>query len=229
MAVETDFSWRRLSFLQKNKQFKSSGKEPRLFILRLKMMAFHKNLETLNLHIQVRFTIQVSKCKSICLSQIFKEWQEGSWFCFSAGSNGFLKSLTPLYRMTFFFFLPLWQWRGSFFLTDSQCQIPSTFIELLHLFGLTVTLLTSFSGYRLLLPSLWILRRTCSFYTNRQHCKLKGFFLDSTTSVMFLLFFAFWWLFLVLPTSKWDTSYFQNCLQVAGIHLTIKLISFPSP
>lgn len=106
MAVETDFSWRRLSFLQKNKQFKSSGKEPRLFILRLKMMAFHKNLETLNLHIQVGFTIQVSKCKSICLSQIFKKWQEGSWFCFSAGSNGFLKSLTPLYRMTFFFFCP---------------------------------------------------------------------------------------------------------------------------
>lgn len=64
-------------------------------------MAFHKNLEALNLHIQVRFTIQVSKCKSICLSQTFKEWQEGSWFCFSAGSNGFLKSLTPLNRMTF--------------------------------------------------------------------------------------------------------------------------------
>lgn len=100
MAAETDFYWRRLSFF-KNKLFKSSGREPRLFILRLKMMAFHKNLETLNLHIQVRFAIQVSKCESICLLEIFKEWQEGSWFCCSAGSSGFLKSLTPLYRMTF--------------------------------------------------------------------------------------------------------------------------------
>lgn len=103
--------------------------------------------------------------------------------------------------------LPLWRWRGSFFLTDSQCQILSTFIEFLHLFDLTISLLTLFSRYRLLLGSLWILRRTCSFYTNWQHCQLKGFLLGSTTSMMFLSSFAFWWLFLVLPSSKWDTCY----------------------
>lgn len=168
-------------------------------------MAFHKNLETLNLHIQVRFTVQVSKCESICLLQIFKEWQECSWFSCSAGSSGLFWSLTPLYRTTY-------PWRVC--CPCDSGKAPSSWLTAsvkhwalllnFYTFLVLLSLLTSCSGYRLLLGSLWILRRACSFYTNWQQCQLKGFVLDSTTS-MFLLFFEFWWLFLILPSSKWDT------------------------
>lgn len=205
MAAETAFCWRRFSLLRKINNLNLLEESPDCLFLGLKWWPFIKIW---------RHSIYIFKQDSQY------KWANASPYvcCKSSWNDKRALGFVVLLAAVAYFrvckqdnfsmkgLLPLWQWQGSFFLTYSQCQTPSTSTELLHLFGLTVTLLTSCSGYRLLLGSLLILRKTCSFYTNWQHYQLKGFLLNSKTFMMFLLF-AFWWLFFVVPSSKWDTCY----------------------